>query len=103
MKTADKIMQEQGLRVEWLKQYEPDTYNSIRKAMDEFADQYTEWKINNLYKLRKSILTNEEITNAYVEARDKDKKNKLDYRDRDYFQAGVDFAINYLLKTNSND
>jgi hypothetical protein len=38
-------------------------------------------------------VTDEIITNAFCETRDEDIKMKLDYRDRDYFQAGCDFAI----------
>lgn len=41
----------------------------------------------------KEITTEEDITNAFCDTRDEDLKNNLQYRDRDYFQAGYDFAM----------
>jgi len=60
MKTPDTIMKEQGLLVNWLKRYEPDTYNSIRRAMDEFAVQYAKWKIQKLNERQSSTDANKQ-------------------------------------------
>ena len=48
MKTPDEIMQNVGIDVKQTKKEKPLLYDSIRKAMDDFADQYTEWKINKM-------------------------------------------------------
>lgn len=41
-------------------------------------------------------LTQDKITKAFLYERNIDAKKMLNYRDRDYFQAGFDFAKNWL-------
>ena len=48
MKTPDEIMQDVGIDVKQTKKEKPLFYDSIRRAMDNFADQYAEWKIKKL-------------------------------------------------------
>lgn len=45
MKTPDKIMEDNGIDIVNLKKDNFSLYNKIRKSMDEFTDQYYEWKI----------------------------------------------------------
>ena len=40
MKTPDDIMQKHHIKIVRLKEDKPMLYNSIRKSMDDFADQY---------------------------------------------------------------
>jgi hypothetical protein len=49
--------------------------------------------------VQQSNVTDEEITNAFCDTRIEDIKMHLDYRDRDYFQAGFDFARSRLHPT----
>ncbi len=44
MRTPDEILKDVGIDVETLKRENRELYDSIRKAMDEFADQYAEWR-----------------------------------------------------------
>ena len=48
MKTPDEIMQKHHIKIVRLKEDKPMLYNSIRKSMDDFADQYAKWKLNKL-------------------------------------------------------
>ena len=48
MRTPDKILQDVGIDIDNLKKDNPMLYNSIRRAMDEFADQYAGWKLSKL-------------------------------------------------------
>lgn len=44
MRTPDQILIDVGIDVDNLKNNNPKFYDNIRKAMDEFADQYAEWR-----------------------------------------------------------
>ncbi len=44
MRTPDQILIDVGIDVDNLKNNNPKLYDNIRKAMDEFADQYAEWR-----------------------------------------------------------
>ena len=48
MKTPDEIMQNVGIDVDEIKKDKPMLYNNIRRAMDDFADQYAEWKLKKV-------------------------------------------------------
>jgi hypothetical protein len=48
MRTPDEILKDVGIDVETLKRENRELYDSIRKAMDEFADQYAEWRVRKL-------------------------------------------------------
>ena len=56
---------------------------AVYPAMEEYATQ----------KPQTTESEQEDITNAFCETRDENIKNNLQYRDRDYFQAGYDFAM----------
>lgn len=46
LKTPDQILTDKGIDVENLKKDKPLLYNSIRRAMDDFAEQYYNWKLS---------------------------------------------------------
>ena len=59
-------------------------------------DELHEFKLGEQEKPQKPQITEseqEDITNAFCETRDENIKNNLQYRGRDYFQAGYDFAM----------
>lgn len=58
MRTPDQILKDVGIDVENIKKNNPKLYDSIRKAMDDFADQYAEWKVRKL-KLKQQSLMDE--------------------------------------------
>jgi hypothetical protein len=90
MKTAEEILNEElsdyYLSVINEHDLDGDTpfKNWIIEAMQEYADQFKQKEV-----------TDEDITTAFCETRDEDLRSHLDYRDRDYFQAGYDFAIRF--------
>ena len=73
MKTPDEIMQDVGIDVKQTKKEKPLLYDSIRKAMDNFADQYAEWK------LRKVNDANTNDAKAFIEKL-KEKRNNINQK-----------------------
>lgn len=59
LRTPDQILADVGIKVETLKKDKELLYSCIRRAMDDFAEQYHEWKIskaNGADKCTESVL-----------------------------------------------